>query len=381
MNKNTYRSAFSSVRPSREAVEHLLAIPEEQPKRRRTVRWTTLIAAAVLTALLLSGTVFAASRGWFRMKPSPEITEHSLKEVDGPTQPANPPKPQTGIELENPGQGNYVGFTVNGFSIPGANTLGCLSVEAWLDYRNLLEDYALTDASKNTYLRYVAETSDGEVLCAEVLDRTGLGYRSYFTRYETEVVKEGTLSGLETVWLRIEEPDGGDTWHLFCREETLGCTLVVSSNRDFARCEALLTHLTLVDTGVPIRRTDTKTVFGVGRVELPEGLRYWQNAPLSTELLNASLADPTQDLSGLWRQQSLSRPDGSSIEIFVYAERLNISRQESASLEKTGTINGQEACWYHDVNYLDTTLTLRGRSFRSVSGSSVPEMSSSPPKK
>jgi hypothetical protein len=116
MTKEEYRAAFSRLQPSQEAVDRLLAIPEEQPKRRRPIRLGSLIAAAIVVVLLLGGTVYAASH-WFRMSAEPTLTERPHKEVDGPTQPTDPPKPQVGIEIEDAGSGNYVGFTLDGFSI------------------------------------------------------------------------------------------------------------------------------------------------------------------------------------------------------------------------------------------------------------------------
>ena len=359
MTKEQYRAAFSKIQPSEEAVNRLMAIPNEHPKRRASVRLGVLIAAAAAIILLLGGTVYAVSH-WFRLTPEPTLTERPRKEADGPTQPTDPPKPQAGIEIEDPGQGNYVGFTLDGFTIPGADTRGTNSMQSWLDYHGLGQNAALSDNAEAVYQRYYAAAPDGELLCVEMLDRSGVGYRSYFTRYETELVKEGSLNGLDVVWLRIVEPGLGDTWHLFCRDAALGCTLVVSSSRDFARCEEAAAHLRLVDTGVPIRRSDTKTVFGLGRVELPEGLRYWDSVPLSEELLNAALADPGQDLSALWQTQILSRTDGSNLSISVGGERLDYSRSQSATLIKTGEIDGHEARWYRNINYTDLSLTTQG---------------------
>ncbi len=359
MTKEQYRAAFSKIQPSKEAVDRLLEIPKEHPKRRVSIRLSALIAVAAVVILLLGGTVYAVSH-WFRLTQEPTLTERPQKEVDGPVQPTDPPKPQAGIEIDDPGQGTYVGFTMDDFSIPGADTRGTNSMQSWLDYHGLAQNAALSDNAEAVYQRYFAAAPDGELLCVEMLDRTGVGYRSYFTRYETELVKEGSLNGLDVAWLRIVEPGLGDTWHLFCRDAALGCTLVVSSSRDFARCEEAAAHLRLVDTGVPIRRSDTKTVFGLGRVELPEGLRYWDSVPLSEDLLNATLADPTQDLTGLWADQILSRTDGSSLNISVRGERFDYTRSQSATLIKTGEIDGHEARWYRNINYIDYNLKTQG---------------------
>ncbi|MBR3076868.1 MAG: hypothetical protein IKH07_02990 [Oscillospiraceae bacterium] len=360
MTKEEYCAAFSRLQPSQEAVDRLLAISEEaQPKTKRPIRFAALLAAAVLALLLLGGTVYAISH-WFRLSAEPTLTERPHKEVDGPTQPTDPPKPQVGIEIEDAGSGNYVGFTLDGFSIPGADTRGTNSMQSWLDYHGLAQDAALPGKAEGAYQRYYAAAPDGELLCVEVLDSTGIGYRSYFTRYEAELVREGTFNGLEIVWLRIVEPGLGDTWHLFCRDAALGCTLVVSSSRDFARCEEVAEHLTLVDTGVPIRLSDTKTVFGLGLVELPEGFRYWENVPLSVELLNAAPADPGQNLTALWRSQILSRKDGSNLSISVRGERFDYTKSQSATLIKTGELNGHAARWYRNINYTDPSLTTQG---------------------
>ena len=359
MTKEQYREAFSEIQPSKEAVDRLLEIPKEHPKRRVSIRLSALIAVAAVVILLLGGTVYAVSH-WFRLTQEPTLTERPQKEVDGPTQHTEPPKPQAGIEIDDPGQGTYVGFTMDDFSIPGADTRGTNSMQSWLDYHGLAQNTALSDNAEAVYQRYFAAAPDGELLCVEMLDRTGVGYRSYFTRYETELVQEGSLNGLDVVWLRIVEPGLGDTWHLFCRDAALGCTLVVSSSRDFARCEEAAEHLTLVDTGVPIPRTLTKTVFGVRKVELPVGLSYWDSPSLSRDLLNATLADPTQDLTGLWADQILSRTDGSSLNISVRGERFDYTRSQSATLIKTGEIDGHEARWYRNINYIDYNLKTQG---------------------
>ena len=359
MTKEQYREAFSRLQPSKEAVDRLMKIPKEHPKRRVSMRLGALIAVAAIVVLLLAGTVYAVSN-WFHITSEPKITEATIKEVDGPVQPADPPKPQAGFEIEDPGQGNYVGFTLDDFAIPGADTLGTNRMQDWLAYYNLGQNAALPDHAEDVYQRYFAAAPDGELLCVEMLDRSGVGYRSYFTRYETELVREGSLNGLETVWLRITEPNLGDTWHLFCRDAVLGCTLVVSSSRDFARCEEAVEHLTLVDTGVPIPRTLTKTVFGVRKVELPAGLSYWDTPSLTRDLLGATLADPNQDLTGLWADQILSRTDGSNLNISVRGERHDYTRSQSATLLKTGEIGGHAARWYQNINYTDLSLTTQG---------------------
>ena len=248
MTKEQYRAAFSKLQPSEEAVDRLLAIPTEQPKPRRRIRLGALIAAAAAVILLLGGTVYAASH-WFRLTDGSQIKDPNVYESGEPTRPA----PQNGISLEDPGEGNYIGFTLDGWTLPdrkqGANDIMLKGV---VEFRSPGAQPTLDLATlERAYTRYYPILPDGEMLCIQVLDRDGLGYRDYFTRYKTELVKEGTMNGMETVWLTIQgEPE--DTWHLFCRNDTLHCVLVVSSNRGFARCEEAISHLTMVDTGIPL---------------------------------------------------------------------------------------------------------------------------------
>ncbi len=358
MTRKQYRAAFSKLQPSQESVDRLLAFSRQtQPKSGAPIRWASLLAAATLAALLLGGTVYAITN-WFRLTEAPSLTEPSLKEVDGPVQPTAQPEPQNGIQLEDPGERNYVCFALENYSTQDENPMETRTLREFLRWSGLPEPGDFTPRELDAcYVRYFAQTPDGALLCAELLDSGGLGYPQYFTRYETELVKQGDLHGLEATWLKIREPGLGDTFHLFCHDETLGCTLVISSNRGFEACEALARALRLRDTGLPIPRAETRTVFGLPRAELPEGLIYWENTSLEQELLNARLADPGQDLSALWSSQILSRNDGSSISITARESPMDYSRVESCSLEREGELDGHPARWYREANYRDPELT------------------------
>lgn len=56
MNKEYYKRTFSKVRPSEKALERIFDMTEKKPKR---IRFKGLIAAAVIIALLLCGTLSA----------------------------------------------------------------------------------------------------------------------------------------------------------------------------------------------------------------------------------------------------------------------------------------------------------------------------------
>ena len=350
MTNEQYREAFSKLQPSLEAVEHLLAIPAEHPKRRASIRFGTLIAAAAAVILLLGGTVYAVSH-WFQLTSGSQIKDPNLTERVVPSRPA----PQSEIRLEDTGEGNYIGFTLNGWSLPdrkgGVNNimLQGLAENRQPDSQTALDAAALGEV----YTQYFPITPDDEKLCVQILDRDGLSYRDYFTRYETELVKEGTLQDLDIVWLTIKGApnDFGspeDTYHLFCHSEELHCTLVISSNRSFERCEEALSHLTLVDSGVPIRR-EALTVCGLRLAELPDGFEIdWDD----TELLENSMTgwerkDPEADLRGAYSCLTLVRPaDGLRLILRVDAFQDDYANVIGFTLNRTGTLNGHEILWF-----------------------------------
>ena len=113
MTKEEYRAAFSKLQPSREAVDRLLAIPEEQPKRRRPIRLGSMIAAVAIVILMLGGTVYAVTN-WFRLSDASQIEDPNQSDTGTPSQPA----PQHAIELEDSNEGNYIGFTLDGWALP-----------------------------------------------------------------------------------------------------------------------------------------------------------------------------------------------------------------------------------------------------------------------
>ena len=350
MTKEQYREAFSKIQPSKEAVDRLLAIPKEHPKRRASIRLGALIAVAAIVVLLLGGTVYAISH-WFQLTDGSQIEDPNQLESGEPSRPA----PQNGIRLEDTGEGNYIGFTLDGWSLPdrknGANNIMLKGVAA-----NRQPDSQATlnaDALAEAYTQYFPITPDDEKLCVQILDRDGLGYRDYFTRYETELVKEGTLNGLDTVWLTINGApnDYGspeDTYHLFCHSAELHCTLVVSSNRGFERCEEALSHLTLVDSGVPIRR-QALTVCGLRLRELPEGFEIdlEHTGTLDGSMPGWEQKDPNADLSGAYARLSLVRPsDGLWILLNAEASHDNYEHVSGYTLNRTGTLNGHEILWF-----------------------------------
>ena len=349
MKQNEYYEAFSNIDLSPAARERLLDIPGEAPKRTRSLRWGTLAAAAVLAVLLLSGAVYAAVN-WFQLRDGSQVQDPATYEVGEPSRPA----PQNEIQLEDTGEGNYIGFTLNGWSMPDRwEGINNITLKGVAENRQPGSQASLNgEALGEVYTQYFPISRDMEMLCVQVLDRDGLNYRTYFTRYETELVKEGTMNGMETVWLLIKgvvtESGVEDTYHLFCHSEALHCTLVVSSNRSFERCEEALSHVTLVDSGVPIRR-EALTVGGLRLPELPEGFEIdWE----FTELLETSMPgwerkDPDADLSGVYGRLELVRPaDGLGITIHAYDTYVDYDRVSGFTRNRTGTLNGHEILWY-----------------------------------
>ena len=350
MTKEEYRAAFSKLQPSREAVDRLLAIPEEQPKRRRPIRLGALIAVAAIVVLLLAGTVYAVTN-WFRLSDANQIEDPNQYDPGTPSQPA----PQHAINLEEPAEGNYIGFTLDGWALPdrmqGANNTMLKGLVANRDSNSQIALDAET--LSRAYTQYYPILLDDEKLCVQVLDRDGLGYRDYFTRYETELVKEGSLKGLEVVWLTIKgrPNDYGlpeDSYHLFCHSEVFHCTLVVSSNRSFERCEEALSHLTLVDSGVPIRR-EALIVCGLRLQELPDGFEIdWEYTKLMEDGMPGwERRDLDADLSGVYGYLDLVRPaDGLRIILGAEASHNDYEHVSGHTMIRTGTLNGHEVLWF-----------------------------------
>ena len=362
MKKEEYRAAFSKLQPSREAVDRLLAIPEEQPKRGRPIRLGALIAVATIVVLLLAGTVYAVTN-WFRLSDANQIEDPNQYDPGTPSQPA----PQHAINLEEPAEGNYIGFTLDGWSLPDRKqSVNNVMLKNVLANRNPNAQPTL-DAGilAIAYTQYFPITLDGEMLCIQVLDRDGLGYRDYFTRYETTLVKEGTLNGMDAVWLTIREPqkgnEPGDTYHLFCHSEALHCVLVVSSNRGFDRAEEAVSHLTLVDSGVPLNRKETMTVFGLRLAELPAEFEIDQELtePLDSTWTAWKRKDPDADLTGAYGCLVLVRPtDGLKLFIGAKAHHVDYEHIGGYELNRTGIINGHEVLWLNSVNS-DAALVYR----------------------
>ena len=349
MKQNDYYEAFSQIDLSPAARERLLDIPGEAPKRARSLRWGTLAAAAVLAVLMLTGAVYAAVN-WFQLRDGSQIEDPDQTESGEPSRPA----PRNEIKLEDTGEGNYIGFTLNGWSLPdrrdGVNNI---TLKGVTENRQPGSQASLnTKALGEVYTQYFPISRDMEMLCVQVLDRDGLNYRTYFTRYETELVKEGTVNGMETVWLLIKgmvmESGVEDTYHLFCHSEELHCTLVVSSNRGFARCEEALSHLTLVDSGVPIRR-EALTIGGLRLEEIPDGLEIdWDDTELLGDSMNGwERKDPDADLSGVYGRLELVRPtDGLGITLHAYDTYVDYDHVSGFTRSRAGTLNGHEVIWY-----------------------------------
>ena len=281
----------------------------------------------------------------------------SAADVTAPNQPesgaSSGPARQNETMFVDTGEGNYIGFTLDGWSLPDRNggmynkTLKRLAANRLPDSQTALN----TEALGEVYTQYFPITPEGEKFRVQILDRDGLSYRDYFARYEPELVKEGTLQELEIVWVTVVIESFGvpeDTYHLFCHSEALRCTLVVSSNRSFERCEEALSHLTLVDSGVSIRR-EVSTFYPMRLPELPEGFEiYWDFTDLQEDsMFGNQLMDPETDLSGLYSQLALIRPaDGLWIDLGVRASFIDFARTSGFKLIRTETLNGREALWY-----------------------------------
>ena len=343
MEREDYQKAFSWLEPSQEAVEAVLH-PQTEKTTRGRPRLGTVLIAAVLAVVLLTGTAGAATRGHWGNRgrgetyPSPVNTD---PEAFGKAE-NMPPDPQGLLRFDGRNAETYIGFRLPASYEAEKDALNC-----WLLQGGL-------------YRRYYRNPDPGDptspLLTVEILD-TELS--KLLTRYPTETVKEDELNGFETVWVQINgSPDGRTQYCLFQKNEDLGCVAAVTSTLSFADAEQAARDMVYADSGIPIPTEKALIRYGFRPIEPSEGWRvdYHDSQADHWQVANATLADPDQDLTAAWVSAYLyceEETRHSHIGIGM-TENLdtfeNSAPVEHGEILKTGTLCGHEARWVLGAN-------------------------------
>lgn len=305
MNKEQYQSAFSWVEPSDAALER--AMEQAKPHGRRRPRVGTVVLAAALSVLLLSGGVFAASR-WLTIRAAEELQTASNKAVDGPVQPEAQATARQLLELSHPDAQSYVGFTLPEAYHEMADEANCLELSALMEHdqkRSVLPSETSLDG---VFSRYYGVDADEALLTVEVQGSPTLSRDSYFTRGSFTVEKEAIENGFETAWIVYTDAEGRVSWHVFCHSEASDCVLIASSTKSFAEADQAVRDLCLVDTRIPMERHQNDC-YALREPELGDGWETIFTISVEKELLNASLQESDMELDSLYRNVQLAQKE------------------------------------------------------------------------
>lgn len=306
MNKEQYQSAFSWVEPSEAALER--ALEHAKPRERgRRPRLGAVMLAAILAVLLLTGGVFAANR-WVSVRGAEELRQPTLHEKDSPEPEETLAPIRQVLELEHPDVQTYMGFTLPESYKSWANTPDCIALRNQMEYDKKLSAVPAEIQLNGVYKRYYGIDADGVLLTVEVLGNPWLSASSYFTTTGSfELVREEFINGFETAWVEYQGGAWGTSWHIFCRNETNACAILVSSTKSFDAAAEVVRDLTLVDTGVPMENR-LNQYYALRQPELGEGWKLDYGISMERDLLNAKLEAPDTDLSNLYAQINLYNP-------------------------------------------------------------------------
>ena len=354
MNRESYQTAFSWLEPSPSAVAQAMEAANTKKKARPSARLGTVLAAAALAVALLSGGVFAAAElHWFSLGSGDRIVD-----------PVNTDPERIGSEWELPSAQSVLDFeapkgdTRIGFRLPDSYQTDKASLECRMLPGGLYQRY---------YRAADLLDPDCPLLCIEILDNERTDYRTYYTRCQTEFVKQEKLNGMDTVWLKISHPEYNRTEYcLFRVNEDLGCIAAISSTVSFAEAEQAAADLTFVDSGIPVTPGKTVVYYGMRLGWTPEDMFLDHHDSLAEDwqAINAVLQDPDQDLSEAWTSAHFFYDDeqmscGIGVSIEENRERFsNPAPIEYGKVYQTGTFCGHEACWVQGKNGSTYILVL-----------------------
>ena len=343
MEREEYQRAFSWLEPSQEAVEAAMH-PKAGREARRRPRLGTVLIAAVLAVVLLTGTAFAANQfHWFSLGSGETCTYPVNTDPEAFGKDENlPPDPQGLLRFDDVHAEHYIGFTLPASYEAEKDALNCWLLQGGL-YRRYYRNPDTTDPAS-------------PLLTVEILN-TELS--KLLTRYPTETVKEELLNGFETVWVQVNgSPDGRTQYCLFQKNEDLGCVAAVTSTLSFADAEQAARDMVYADSGIPIPTEKALIRYGFRPIEPSEGWRvdYHDSQADHWQVANATLADPDQDLTAAWVSAYLyceeeTRHSHIGIGMTENLDRFeNSAPVERGELLKTGTLCGHEARWVLGAN-------------------------------
>ncbi len=329
MNREDYQNAFSKLEPSPELIETALS---GRRKHRSGARLGTVLLAAVLVTAVLAGTVFAAVHfHWFSIGDAEHIvrpthdTEAAHKDESGQ------PDPQNLLTLEGPSSATRIGFTLPESYLDGQDTLNC-----WM----------LSDGLYRRYYRNPdPDDPESPLLTAEIVYDA-----DYLTRYASELVREGELAGLQTVWLKVEgSADGRPQYVLFQRNEALGCFGMIVSTESFEAAEQLAADMEYRDSGIELAQREDPVYYGFRLGWEPENWTPDSKTVMADRwyLVNAKLRDENLDLQEILLSQNFVFVGETSctIGISLVEGLTDIAPIEYGTVYKTETVDGRVVRW------------------------------------
>lgn len=337
MNRETYQAAFSWLEPSASAVEKAVTAGSGQKKTHCSVRLGTVLAAAALAVVLLTGAAFAANElHWFSLGSGDSIV------IPANTDPEQGPDARSVLNFDMAKSDTRIGFRLP---------------ESYETDKAALECRMLSDGLYQRYYR-AADLKDPDcpLLTVEILDNGRTAYQTYFTCKDAELVKQERWNGMETVWLRINDSEFHRTEYcLFRMNEDLGCIAAVNSTVSFAEAEQAALDLTFEDSGIPVPPAGQTVYYGMRLGWIPEGMTVDHHESLADRwyVVNATRRDPEQDLAKAWTVTQLTCQEGTkhisiAVEIDQDLDRFyNSAPVEYGTVYQTGTICSNDARWVH----------------------------------
>ena len=347
----------------------------ERKPQRHSVRLVRrgLLAAVILVGLSLSLMAYGQGR-WFSLFGKQALKDTAWYRIrDDKDEHREYVEPAARIEFNDPNGGTVVGFRISDETGFQRYDRSCESLRVYLDYQPAFPSAALAESELDeAYFHYECCTVDGGRICAWMLERTELGVQDLICYTGLELVKEGVLQGMETLWVRTAMPDNPLSdyqYYLICRSPELGCVLTVFTLLGFEEAETLAERLILVDSGVRIERSLSRTVYALPVPDNYEEIagvtiaRHSDGAPPIERDLEitgtsirrlyegAALKDRNQNVDELYYALNLPLDNRTSIYATVFDRYYNLEETLSNCGDPNPlreTVNGH-AAWRYDA--------------------------------
>ena len=334
MNREEYQNAFSKLEPSAALVNAVLS---PKPKRSNGLRchMGRILLAGVLIVTLLTGAIFAAVRfQWFQIRDVGGIIQPTYDNEAIGKDVYLPIAPHDLLVLEGEYPENYIGFTLPKSYLGEQDTLNCRFLRDGL-YGRYYRDSDPTDP--DSHLLTVEIVYDG----------------NYLTRNPSEIVKEATLNGMQTVWFRLGNAlDKGSVYCLFQHNERMDCYVVIASTLGFEEAEQIARDLCFEDSGIPIEKSEDLVYYGFRMNWAPKDM-VLDNRTLMADrspLANAILQEESLDLNEIYlgcRFYQENEFSHCGVGVGIEEGLTDMTPIKNGTVYKTGTINGHDARWVH----------------------------------